>query len=63
MFSVRVVVYKDGRIETYKYCGEELICETSGPDFETAMIHATLSGLAAETSASPGRYETVGNRD
>ena len=45
-FSVLVVLYEEGRIETMKYCGSKLICEACGTDFRTAMIHTTAGGLA-----------------
>ena len=45
-FSVLVVLHREGRIETFKYRGSELICEACGPDFRTAMIHTTAGGLA-----------------
>ena len=45
-FSVVVVLDQDGRMETFKYRGSELICEARGPDFRTAMIHTTALGLA-----------------
>ena len=32
-FSVLVVLHPEGRIETFKYRGSELICEACGPDF------------------------------
>jgi hypothetical protein len=40
-----VVISKgDGRIETRKYRGEELVCQASGTDFQKAMIHTTIVG-------------------
>ena len=45
-FSVLVVLHREGRIETFKYRGSDLICEACGPDFRTAMIHTTAGGLA-----------------
>jgi len=51
-FSVLVVLHREGKIETFKYRGSELICEAFGPDFRTAMIHTTLGGLAP---GEPGR--------
>ena len=45
-FSVLVVLHREGRIETLKYRGSELIWEACGPDFRTAMIHTTAGGLA-----------------
>jgi len=51
-FSVLVVLHRDGRIETFKYRGSELICEACGPDFRTAMIHTTAGGLVP---GEPGR--------
>ena len=45
-FSVLVVLHPEGRIETLKYRGAELICEACGPDFRTAMIHASAGGIA-----------------
>jgi hypothetical protein len=47
-FSVLVVLHREGRIETFKYRGSELICEACGPDFRTAMIHTTAYGLAPD---------------
>jgi hypothetical protein len=47
-FSVLVVLHTEGRLETFKYRGSELICEASGPDFRTAMMHATACGLALD---------------
>jgi len=32
-------------METFKYRGSELLCEASGPDFRTAMIHTTACGV------------------
>jgi hypothetical protein len=45
-FSVLVMLHPDGRIETFKYRGSELICEACGPDFRTAMIHTAAVGIA-----------------
>ena len=45
-FSVLVVLHPEGRMETFKYRGSELLCEASGQDFKTAMIHTILCGLA-----------------
>ena len=47
-FSVLVVLHRDGRIDTFKYRGSELICEASGSDFRTAMIHTTACGVALD---------------
>jgi hypothetical protein len=47
-FSVVVVLDPEGRIETFKYRGAELIWEGCGPDFQTAMIHTTAGGLASD---------------
>src|SRR6476469_1126272 len=47
-FSVPVVFHPEGRVETFKYLGSELICEASGPDFQTAMIHTTSGGIATD---------------
>jgi len=47
-FSVVVVLDRKGGMETFKYRGSELICEACGPDFRTAMIHATAFGLAPD---------------
>jgi len=46
-FSVLVVLHREGKIETFKYRGSELICEACGPDLCTAMIYTTAGGLAA----------------
>src|ERR1700690_1334847 len=47
-FSVLVKLHRDGGIDTFKYRGSELICEASGPDFRSAMMHATACGLALD---------------
>ena len=47
-FSVLVVLHREGRIDTFKYRGLELICEASGPDFLTAMIHTSAGGIAID---------------
>jgi hypothetical protein len=47
-FSVVVKLYRDGGIDTFKYRGSELICEASGADFRSAMIHTTACGLALD---------------
>ena len=54
-FSVLVKLHRDGGIHTFKYRGSEMICEASGPDFRTAMIHTTACGLALD--------EPVDNQD
>jgi hypothetical protein len=63
-FSVLVVLYRDGGIDTFKYRGSELICEASGPDFRTAMIHTTACGLALDEAIdnreSPGNHAIKG---
>jgi len=52
-YYVRVTVRKDtGAWETCKYRGEELICAASGPNYETAMLHATLAGLESDEPES-----------
>ena len=47
-FWLLVVLHHEGRIETFKYRGSEVICETCGPDFQTAMIHTAVCGLAPD---------------
>jgi hypothetical protein len=47
-FSVLVVLHTEGRMETFKYRGSELICEASGPNFRTTMIHTSAYGLAVD---------------
>jgi len=47
-FSVLIVLHRDGRIETFKYRGSELIREASGPDFQSAMVHTTMGGLVPD---------------
>jgi hypothetical protein len=47
-FSVLVVLHLEGRLETFKYRGLEMICEASGSDFRDAMIHTTARGLALD---------------
>lgn len=54
-FSVLVKLHRDGGIDTFKSRRAELICEESGSDFRTAMIHATACGLALD--------EPVDNQD
>jgi hypothetical protein len=48
-FSVLAVLHPEGRMETFKYRGSELLCEASGQDFKAAMIHTILCGLASWT--------------
>lgn len=59
-FSVLVVLYRDGGIDTFKYRGSEMICEASGADFRSAMIHTTACGLALDepitTESRPGNH-------
>jgi hypothetical protein len=45
-FSALVILHQEGRIETFKYRGSELICEACGPDIRTAMIHTPSGGIA-----------------
>jgi len=52
-FSVLVVLHREGRIDTFKYRGPELICEASGPDFRTAMIHTSAGGIAIDEPGQP----------
>jgi len=47
-FSVLVVLHPQGRMETFKYRGSELLCEASGQDFKTAMIHTIARGLSLD---------------
>ena len=47
-FSVLVVLHPEGRMETFKYRGSKMICEASGADFRSAMIHTTACGLALD---------------
>ena len=47
-FSVLVKLHRDAGIHTFKYRGSELICEASGSDFRSAMIHTTACGLALD---------------
>jgi hypothetical protein len=54
-FSVLVKLHRDGGIDTFKYRGSELICEASGSDFRSAMIHMTSCGLSPD--------EPVDNQD
>jgi hypothetical protein len=58
-FSVLVVLHPEGRIETFKYRGSELICEACGPDFRTAMIHTSAVGIAVGEPWTPkiGSFE------
>jgi hypothetical protein len=54
-FSVLVKLHRDGGIDTFKYRGSELICEASGSDFRSAMIHTASCGLSLD--------EPVDNQD
>jgi hypothetical protein len=54
-YSVLVVLHQNGRIDTFKHRGPELICEASGPDFLSAMVHTTARGIA------PGEQWTIVN--
>jgi hypothetical protein len=45
------VLHPGGGMETFKYRGSELIRETSGPDFQSAMIYTTARGLALDWEA------------
>ena len=56
-FSVLVVLHPEGRVQTFKYRGSELICEACGPDFRTAMIHTAVGGIAIDEPWT--RVETV----
>jgi hypothetical protein len=47
-FSVLVELHRDGGIDTFKYRRSELICEASGSDFRSAMIHTTSCGLSLD---------------
>jgi hypothetical protein len=51
-FSVLVILHWEGRIETLKYRGSELICEACGPDIRTAMIHTFSGGIAINESCT-----------
>ncbi len=46
-FSVLVVRYRDGGIDTFRYRGSEMISEASGPHLRTTMIHTTACGDAS----------------
>jgi hypothetical protein len=59
-FSVLVVLHREGRIETFKYRGSELICEACGPDLRTAMIHTTAGGLAHDEPSTTKRASGSG---
>ena len=41
----------DGSIETRRYRGHGLVSATAGPDFRTAMIPATITGLEKDEPA------------
>jgi hypothetical protein len=47
-FWLRVVMHRSGKVETFKYCRERLICGATGHDFNSAMIHTTMLGLAPD---------------
>jgi hypothetical protein len=57
-YYVRVTVRKDtGAWDTCKYRGEALICAASGPNYEIAMLHATLAGLESdEPESDPAEF-------
>jgi len=45
-YLVKVIINKkSGAIESYKYKGQTLISQSSGDNFDRAMIHATLCGV------------------
>ncbi len=48
-----VALRPEGRIETFKYRASELICEACGPDFQTAMIHASPGGKQSTSPVRP----------
>jgi hypothetical protein len=52
-FSVLVALRPEGGIETFKYRASELICEARGPDFQTAMIHASPGGKQSTSPVRP----------
>jgi hypothetical protein len=53
--GVEVVSRKIGEsTETTKYRGEELVSAAAAPDFRTAMIHATITGLDKDEPADEG---------
>jgi hypothetical protein len=56
-FSLQVVLYADGKMETFKYRGSECICEASGIDFATAMLHTTIIGLACDEPIDKGAFD------
>jgi hypothetical protein len=39
---------------TRKYRGQGLVAVAAGPDFRTAMIHATITGLKEDEPADEG---------
>jgi hypothetical protein len=45
---LRVVMHRRGKVETFKYCRQTLIRGASGHDFNSAMIHTTMLGLAPD---------------
>jgi hypothetical protein len=47
-FSILVVLHQEGCIETFKYRASELISVSRGPDFQTAMVHATARGIETD---------------
>ena len=69
-YGVEVVIRQiDASIETKKYRGEGLVSTAAGPDFRTAMIHATITGLEKDEpvnevfKAAGARWRHSGNSD
>jgi len=53
LYSAIFCDWKDA-VENRKDRGEELVSVAAGPDFRTAMIHATITGLEKDESADEG---------
>ncbi len=53
LYSAIFYDWKDA-VENRKDRGEELVSVAAGPDFRTAMIHATITGLEKDESADEG---------
>ena len=59
-YSVKVRLDKiSGAMGTLKYRGEEAVSIAEGPDFESAMLQATMMGLQPGEPASLHSFGTV----
>jgi hypothetical protein len=57
-YWLRVVLYRSSKVETFKYRGETSIRGATGSDFNSAMIHTTILGLALTNRQPPNFWVT-----